>query len=63
MTRKKKASYQKRHKGFLNKAHELNTLCDVKLAIVVYSPYHEEPKVFSNHEAITNTFTNFKKLP
>ncbi|KAK6804128.1 hypothetical protein RDI58_001912 [Solanum bulbocastanum] len=58
----RKASYQSQ-KGFLNKAYELNTLCGVELTIVVYSPYHEEPKMFPNHETIINTFTNFKKLP
>ncbi|KAG5627372.1 hypothetical protein H5410_012590 [Solanum commersonii] len=37
----RKASYQKRQKGFLNKAHKLNTLYGVELTIVVYSPYQE----------------------
>uniref|UniRef100_A0A3Q7EHG5 MADS-box domain-containing protein n=1 Tax=Solanum lycopersicum TaxID=4081 RepID=A0A3Q7EHG5_SOLLC len=51
-----------RQKEFLNKARELNSLCGVELTVVIYSPYHEEPKVFPSHEATTNTFTNFKKL-
>ncbi|MCD7453198.1 hypothetical protein HAX54_020003 [Datura stramonium] len=59
----RKASYKKRHKGFLKKANELSTtLCDVEIAIVIYSPYHNEPKVFPNHDAAINTLTKFREL-
>ncbi|MCD7462334.1 hypothetical protein HAX54_048292 [Datura stramonium] len=58
----RKVSYKKRHKGLLKKAHELNTLCDVEIAIVIYSPYHDEPKVFSNPDAAINTLTKFREL-
>ena len=47
----------------MNKARELNILCDVELAIVLYRPYHKEPMVFPNLEAGVNTFTKFKELP
>ncbi|KAK4339633.1 hypothetical protein RND71_041095 [Anisodus tanguticus] len=49
---KRKNSYKKRHKGFLKKAEELSTLCDVETATIVYSPYHNEPKVFPNHDDV-----------
>ncbi|KAK4738311.1 hypothetical protein R3W88_002008 [Solanum pinnatisectum] len=58
-----RVSYRKRQKGFLTKARELNTLCDVELATLVNSPYHNEPEVFPNHEAATNVFTKFIDLP
>ncbi|XP_060182924.1 agamous-like MADS-box protein AGL80 [Lycium barbarum] len=59
----RKVSYKKRQKGYLKKAQELSTLCDVETATVVYSPYHDEPKVFPNQEAVTNTFRKFRELP
>jgi len=59
----RRVSYRKRQKGFLTKARELNTLCDVELATLVNSPYHNEPEVFPNHEAATGIFTKFIDLP
>ncbi|KAG5568446.1 hypothetical protein H5410_064540 [Solanum commersonii] len=45
------------------RARELNTLCDVELATLVNSPYHNEPGVFPNHEVATDIFTKFIDLP
>ncbi|WMV09743.1 hypothetical protein MTR67_003128 [Solanum verrucosum] len=59
----RRVSYRKRQKGFLTKARELNTLCDVELTTLVNRPYHNEPKVFPNHEAATDIFTKFIDLP
>ncbi|XP_015169316.1 agamous-like MADS-box protein AGL65 [Solanum tuberosum] len=59
----RRVSYRKRQKGFLTKARELNTLCDVELATLINSPYHNEPEVFPNHEATTGIFTKFIDLP
>ncbi|XP_049389472.1 agamous-like MADS-box protein AGL90 [Solanum stenotomum] len=59
----RRVSYRKRQKGFLTKTRELNTLCDVELATLVNSPYHNEPEVFPNHEAVTGMFTKFIDLP
>ncbi|KAM3220094.1 hypothetical protein P3L10_024625 [Capsicum annuum] len=61
-TTQRKASYKKRQKGFLKKAYELMTLCNAETSIVTYSPYHDEPKVFPNHDATINTFTKFREL-
>ncbi|XP_015161202.1 agamous-like MADS-box protein AGL80, partial [Solanum tuberosum] len=58
----RKVSYKKRHKGFLKKAQELMTLCDIEMAAIIYSPYSDEPKVFPNHRAAINTFRKFKEL-
>ncbi|KAG5617591.1 hypothetical protein H5410_017415 [Solanum commersonii] len=58
----RKVSYRKRRKGFLTKARELNTLCDVELATLVNNPYHNEPELFPNHEAATGMFTKFIDL-
>ncbi|KAK4738309.1 hypothetical protein R3W88_002006 [Solanum pinnatisectum] len=59
----RRVSYKKIKKGFLIKARELNTLCDVELATLVNSPYHNEPEMFPNHEAATDIFTKFIDLP
>ncbi|TMX03993.1 hypothetical protein EJD97_012375 [Solanum chilense] len=59
----RKVSYKKREKGFLKKAHELSTLCDVEIAVVIDSPYNNEPTVFPNYSAAINTFVKFKELP
>ncbi|WMV13808.1 hypothetical protein MTR67_007193 [Solanum verrucosum] len=56
----RKVSYKKRHIGFLKKAQELTTLCDIEIATIIYSPYSDEPKVFPNHGATINTFLKFK---
>ncbi|KAG5600037.1 hypothetical protein H5410_031407 [Solanum commersonii] len=58
----RKVSYKKRHKGFLKKAQELMTLCDIEMAAIIYSPYSDEPKVFPIHGAAINTFRKFKEL-
>ncbi|WMV18220.1 hypothetical protein MTR67_011605 [Solanum verrucosum] len=59
----RKVSYKKRQKGFLTKARELSTLCNVEIAAVIYSPYHNEPMIFPNNDFVTNTFTRFLELP
>ncbi|KAG5627371.1 hypothetical protein H5410_012589 [Solanum commersonii] len=59
---KRRVSYRKREKGFLTKARELNTLCNVELATIVNSPYNNEPEMFPNHEATTDIFTKFIDL-
>ncbi|XP_015068614.1 agamous-like MADS-box protein AGL80 [Solanum pennellii] len=58
----RKVSYRKRQKGFLTKTRELNTLCDVEIASVIYSPYQNEPIIFPNNDVVTNTFTTFREL-
>ena len=46
----------------LKKAEQLSTLCDIEMALIVYSPYSVEPKVFPNLVAAINTFQKFKEL-
>ncbi|KAK4718139.1 hypothetical protein R3W88_016477 [Solanum pinnatisectum] len=58
----RKVSYKKRHKGFLNKAQELVTLCEVEMVVIIYSPYSDEPKVFPNHNAAISNFRKFKEM-
>ncbi|PHT93994.1 hypothetical protein T459_01876 [Capsicum annuum] len=59
----RKASYKKRQKGFIKKAHELKTLCNVEMAAIICSPYHIEPEVFPNNDVAISTFTKFRELP
>lgn len=60
---KRKVSYNKILKGLLKKSDELKTLCDVKVATVIYDPYRNEPYTFPNNDAVRNTFIKFKELP
>ncbi|KAK6791321.1 hypothetical protein RDI58_010402 [Solanum bulbocastanum] len=59
----RKVSYKKREKGFLTKVEELRTLCDVEMAVILYSPFNNEPKVFLNHGAAITTFKKLVELP
>ncbi|KAM3324260.1 hypothetical protein P3S67_005411 [Capsicum chacoense] len=59
----RKASYKKRLKGFIKKAHELKTLCNVEMAAIICSPYHIEPEVIPNNDVAISTFTKFRELP
>ncbi|KAH0684638.1 hypothetical protein KY290_021161 [Solanum tuberosum] len=59
----RKVSYKKREKGFLTKAEELRTLCDVEMAAIFYSPFNNEPKVFPHHGAAITTFEKLVELP
>ena len=58
----RKVSYKKRHIGLLKKTEELNTLSYIEMALIVYSPYNDEPKVFLNLVAAINTFQKCKEL-
>ncbi|PHU29422.1 hypothetical protein BC332_01515 [Capsicum chinense] len=59
----RKASYKKRQKGFIKKAHELKTLCNVEMTAIICSPYHIEPKVIPNNDVAISIFTKFRELP
>ncbi|KAK4721249.1 hypothetical protein R3W88_011482 [Solanum pinnatisectum] len=63
MNRIEKSHTRKEKKGFLKKAHELSTLCDVEIIVVIDSPYSNEPTVFPNYDTAINTFVKFKELP
>ncbi|WMV12896.1 hypothetical protein MTR67_006281 [Solanum verrucosum] len=60
---KRKISFKKRHKTFLKRAFELNTICDVELAIIVNSPDHDEPKIFPNNDDVISSFEKFRNFP
>ncbi|KAM3270519.1 agamous-like MADS-box protein AGL80 [Capsicum chacoense] len=60
---KRKVSYKKRQKGLIKKAFELKTLCNVEMAVIIYSPYHIEPKLFPNNDDAIETFSKFRELP
>ncbi|XP_049372775.1 MADS-box protein SOC1-like [Solanum verrucosum] len=60
---KRKVSYNKRLKGLLKKFDELNTLCDVEVATIIYGPYRNESYTFPNNDVVRNTFITFKELP
>ncbi|KAK4733803.1 hypothetical protein R3W88_008064 [Solanum pinnatisectum] len=58
----RKVSYKKRHIWFLKKSQELDTVCDIEMVAIIYSPYSDEPKVFPNHGVAINTFQKFKEF-
>ncbi|KAK4726297.1 hypothetical protein R3W88_031214 [Solanum pinnatisectum] len=59
---KRKASYKLRLKGLFKMAYELTTLCGVEMAIIVYSPYQNQPDLFPNYANAFNTFKRFSEL-
>ncbi|KAH0705356.1 hypothetical protein KY290_010051 [Solanum tuberosum] len=59
---KRKAFYKLRLKGLFKMAYELTALCGVEMAIVVYSPYQNQPDLFPNYGNAFNTFKRFSEL-
>ncbi|KAL2466567.1 Agamous-like MADS-box protein AGL80 [Abeliophyllum distichum] len=59
----RKASFKKRKKGLLNKAHELCTLCGVQACAIIYSSYEPEPTVWPSELDAQHVISRFRALP
>ncbi|KAM5548607.1 hypothetical protein ABKV19_000162 [Rosa sericea] len=56
-------TFKKRKKGLLKKVYEITTLCDIKAATVIYSPFEAELKVFPSHLEVHQMLTRFRDMP
>ncbi|EOA19717.1 hypothetical protein CARUB_v10003757mg [Capsella rubella] len=58
----RKSTFKKRKKGFLKKADELATLCDVPICVVVNSPYDAAPEVWPSRETANKVVALWSKM-
>lgn len=59
----RKSTFKKRKKGIIKKVSEITTLCDIKAAAIIYSPYDSQPEVWPNHTAAHSLLTRFQNMP
>ncbi|CAH8356157.1 unnamed protein product [Eruca vesicaria subsp. sativa] len=55
-------TYSKRKKGLIKKAYELSTLCDIDLALLMFSP-SDRLSLFSGQSRIEDVFARYINLP
>ncbi|XP_010428899.1 PREDICTED: agamous-like MADS-box protein AGL104 isoform X2 [Camelina sativa] len=55
-------TYSKRKKGLIKKAYELSTLCDIDLALLMFSP-SDRLCLFSGQKRIEDVFARYINLP
>ncbi|XP_068341589.1 agamous-like MADS-box protein AGL80 [Pyrus communis] len=59
----RKASYNKRKKGFVKKMKEISILCDVPVCGILYSQYESQPIVWPNPLEVQRLITQFRNMP
>ncbi|KAB2630340.1 agamous-like MADS-box protein AGL80 [Pyrus ussuriensis x Pyrus communis] len=59
----RKASYNKRKKGFVKKMKEISILCDVPVCGILYSQYESQPIVWPNPLVVQRLITQFRNMP
>ncbi|KAM5574537.1 agamous-like MADS-box protein AGL80 [Rosa sericea] len=59
----RRTTFRKRKKGLLKKVGEITTLCDIKAAVIIYSPFDCEPEVFPSHPEVNELLTKFRDMP
>ncbi|XP_062020934.1 agamous-like MADS-box protein AGL80 [Rosa rugosa] len=59
----RKTTFRKRKKSLLKKVDEISTLCDIKAAAIIYSPFDSEPEVFPSHPEVRQLLTRFRDMP
>ncbi|KAK9945868.1 hypothetical protein M0R45_011362 [Rubus argutus] len=59
----RKSTFKKRKKGIIKKVSEITTLCDIKAAAIIYSPYDSQPEVWPNPTAAHSLLTRFQNMP
>ncbi|PRQ19916.1 putative transcription factor MADS-type1 family [Rosa chinensis] len=58
----RRTTFRKRKKGLLKKVGEITTLCDIKAAVIIYSPFDGKPKVFPSHPEVHEVLTKFRDM-
>ncbi|EOA34250.1 hypothetical protein CARUB_v10021761mg [Capsella rubella] len=61
-TTNRQITYSKRKKGLIKKAYELSTLCDIDLALLMFSP-SDRLCLFSGQTRIEDVFARYINLP
>ncbi|XP_062028581.1 agamous-like MADS-box protein AGL80 [Rosa rugosa] len=59
----RRTTFRKRKKGLLKKVGEITTLCDIKAAVIIYSPFDGEPEVFPSLPEVNELLTKFRDMP
>ncbi|KAL6964885.1 hypothetical protein U1Q18_035938 [Sarracenia purpurea var. burkii] len=59
----RKSTFKKRKKGMMKKAHELSTLCDVEVCVIIFSTSDAEPEVWPSHLGAQRVIAKFRRMP
>ncbi|PRQ26477.1 putative transcription factor MADS-type1 family [Rosa chinensis] len=55
-------TFRKRKEGLLKKVYEITTLCDIKAAAIIYSPFDVEQEVFPSHPEVHEMLMRFQDM-
>ncbi|XP_023642507.1 agamous-like MADS-box protein AGL80 [Capsella rubella] len=58
----RKATFNKRKKGFMKKIHELTVLCGIEACAVVYNPSNSTPEAWPSNSGVKNVVEKFEML-
>ncbi|KAL9673217.1 hypothetical protein QQ045_029471 [Rhodiola kirilowii] len=61
-TTNRQVTYSKRRNGLIKKAYELSVLCDVDLALIMFSP-SGRPSLFSGKKSLEQILNRYASLP
>ncbi|BFG18308.1 hypothetical protein CerSpe_045820 [Prunus speciosa] len=61
-TTNRQVTYSKRRNGLIKKAYELSVLCDVDVALIMFSP-SERLSLFSGNKSIEEILARYVNLP
>ncbi|XP_010455018.1 PREDICTED: agamous-like MADS-box protein AGL80 [Camelina sativa] len=58
----RKSTFKKRKRGVLKKAHELATLCDIPICVIVNSAYESNPEMWPSREAADKVVSQWRMM-